>query len=103
MAHSGYRVLWLLSTRWGTLLLCGPACITRKWPFVQRFQDLPAERIEFIIRCWLRHWLRPKRGLARLLKATCVGTIVAASSAASPCWMNSDESRYACLVWLIVQ
>jgi hypothetical protein len=81
--RAAYRVLWLLSTRLGTLLLCGPACITGKVPFVQRFEDLPPQRIERILRSWLTNWIRPKRNLARILKAVCVGTLV--GQAGAPC------------------
>ena len=76
-----FRVLWLLSTRLGTLLLCGPACITADFPFVQRFADLPPRRVERILRGWLCHLLPPLRVLGRSLKGISMHVVVANASA----------------------
>jgi hypothetical protein len=75
------RVLWLLSTRLGTLLLCGPACITQQFPYVQRFSDLPAGRVERILHNWLRAWLRWKRVLCRALRGAAMLSVVGEASA----------------------
>ena len=69
------RLLWLLSTRLGTLLLCGPACITRDLPYVQRFADLPPRRAERVMRRWFRAWLHWKRLAARVVHATTLSAI----------------------------
>uniref|UniRef100_A0A0A9DCQ2 Long-chain-alcohol oxidase n=1 Tax=Arundo donax TaxID=35708 RepID=A0A0A9DCQ2_ARUDO len=53
-------VLWVLGTRLGTLALCGASrCLSWRFPFVRRFDELPAEQREGALRRWSRQTLLP--------------------------------------------
>jgi long-chain-alcohol oxidase len=53
-------VLWLLSTRLGSLALCRAAmCLSWPFPFVRRFVELPQERREGAMRSWSRQTMLP--------------------------------------------
>ena len=56
-------VLWVLSTRVGTLLLCGRLCLAGGgFPYVRKFADMPPERREAALQRWNRvRWLFPLR------------------------------------------
>ncbi|XP_010548742.1 PREDICTED: long-chain-alcohol oxidase FAO4B-like [Tarenaya hassleriana] len=45
-------VLKILSSRLGSLLLCGTLCIDAKWPFLHTFSQLPLHTREAILRAW---------------------------------------------------
>ncbi|XP_040384343.1 long-chain-alcohol oxidase FAO1-like [Oryza brachyantha] len=68
-------VLWLLSTRVGTLVLCGRECLSSSgagpFPSVRRFADMPVARREAALQRWSRaRWLFPLRiafGIAKIL------------------------------------
>jgi hypothetical protein len=45
-------ILCLLSTRLGTLLLCGRLSLCRKSPFIYQFKDMPLERREEVMKRW---------------------------------------------------
>ncbi|XP_066386982.1 long-chain-alcohol oxidase FAO2-like [Miscanthus floridulus] len=45
-------VLWILSTKVGTLALCGRLCISGKFPYVRKFADIPVERREEALSQW---------------------------------------------------
>jgi long-chain-alcohol oxidase len=45
-------VLWILSTKVGTLALCGRLCISGKFPYVRKFADMPVERREQALTRW---------------------------------------------------
>ncbi|KAL5542313.1 hypothetical protein UlMin_010023 [Ulmus minor] len=54
--------LWLLATRAGTLLLCGPICLGKKWPFIYTFSRLSLDKREKVTQKWLKiKFLTPVR------------------------------------------
>ncbi|RLN42522.1 long-chain-alcohol oxidase FAO1-like [Panicum miliaceum] len=53
-------VLWILSTKVGTLALCGWLCISGRFPYVYKFADMPVERREEVLKQWNKaRWLFP--------------------------------------------
>ncbi|XP_078427840.1 long-chain-alcohol oxidase FAO1-like [Wolffia australiana] len=61
--------LWALSTRLGTLLLCGSICFSRRFPFVSRFPELPPKKREKVLQSWSREtFFRPLRIVFLLVK-----------------------------------
>lgn len=50
-------VLTILSTRLGTLLLCGSLSFGDKWPFINTFSQISLEKREKVIQRWFKHWL----------------------------------------------
>jgi len=65
-------VLWVLSTRVGTLLLCGRLCVAGGFPYVRRFADMPPERREAALQRWNRvRWLFPLRIAFAIVKILC--------------------------------
>ncbi|XP_050219904.1 long-chain-alcohol oxidase FAO1 [Mercurialis annua] len=66
-------VLFLLSTRFGTLLLCGSLCLDTKWPFIHKFSSIPLERREKVLQKWLKHkLLTPIRFAFIYVKSICL-------------------------------
>ncbi|TVU02230.1 hypothetical protein EJB05_52284, partial [Eragrostis curvula] len=65
-------VLWVLSTRVGTLLLCGRLCATGEFPFVRKFADMPPAHREAALQRWNRvRWLFPLRIAFAIVKILC--------------------------------
>jgi long-chain-alcohol oxidase len=65
-------VLWVLSTRVGTLLLCGRLCVCGEFPYVRKFADMPVEAREAALQRWNRvRWLFPLRIAFALVKIIC--------------------------------
>ena len=65
-------VLWVLSTRVGTLLLCGRLCVAGGSPYIRRFADMPPERREAALQRWNRvRWLFPLRIAFAIVKILC--------------------------------
>ncbi|XP_021721880.1 long-chain-alcohol oxidase FAO1-like [Chenopodium quinoa] len=66
-------VLWLLSTRLGTLLLCGSLCFGKEWPYITKFSHLATERREKILQNWSCHkFFSPLRLVFFFLKSLCL-------------------------------
>ncbi|KAL2530299.1 Long-chain-alcohol oxidase FAO3 [Forsythia ovata] len=50
-------LLKILSTRLGTLLICGTLCFGNKWPYVNKFSCISLHKREAVIQYWFKHWL----------------------------------------------
>ncbi|XP_021800094.1 long-chain-alcohol oxidase FAO1 isoform X2 [Prunus avium] len=66
-------VLWVLSTRLGTLLLCGSLCFGERWPFILNFSSLSLEKRERLLQKWFKHrFLTPIRLAFVYIKFLCL-------------------------------
>ncbi|KAB2014762.1 hypothetical protein ES319_D09G249600v1 [Gossypium barbadense] len=48
-------VLLLLSTKVGTLLLCGSHCWGKEWPYINGFTSMPLAKREQVLQAWFKH------------------------------------------------
>ncbi|KAJ0035633.1 hypothetical protein Pint_25108 [Pistacia integerrima] len=66
-------ILMILSTKLGTFLLCGSLCLSKKWPFINRFSCMSFENREKVLQKWFKHWfLTPVRVAFMYIKALCL-------------------------------
>ncbi|KAG0491730.1 hypothetical protein HPP92_004773 [Vanilla planifolia] len=47
-------VLWMLTFRLGTLLLCGSLSFSQKFPFINKYSDVSTEKREEVLKKWCR-------------------------------------------------
>ncbi|KMZ74821.1 Long-chain fatty alcohol oxidase [Zostera marina] len=65
-------ILWALSTRIGTLLLCGFRCFSWRFPFIHSFSDMSLEKREQVLQRWTREtFFFPVRLAFLMLKMFC--------------------------------
>ncbi|XP_042478622.1 long-chain-alcohol oxidase FAO4A-like [Macadamia integrifolia] len=60
--------LWMLSTWFGTFLLCGTATLSTRFPYFHKFSQLPQKKREQIFLSWSLSFFYPLRMLFRALK-----------------------------------
>ncbi|WVY96243.1 hypothetical protein V8G54_028394, partial [Vigna mungo] len=65
-------ILWMLSTRLGTLLLCGSLCLSKKWPYIYNFSNISLDNREKVLQKWFKHrFLTPVRLAFLYVKVLC--------------------------------
>ncbi|KAI3984723.1 hypothetical protein MKX01_039340 [Papaver californicum] len=65
-------VLLMISTRLGTLLLCGSLCFSKEFPFVKNFKDISLEKRDRILQNWSRSkYLILTRAAFAMIKSFC--------------------------------
>ncbi|KAL1826037.1 hypothetical protein ACET3Z_012815 [Daucus carota] len=82
--------LMLLSTRLGSLLLCGFVCLDWNWPFIHKFSELPLKKREEVLLKWSSgtNKVLPLRLVFALFKAYCCYTAFA--------WTDENSRNQAC-------
>lgn len=86
-------LLKILSTRVGTLLICGIYCLGEKWPYINKFKDISVENREKVIQKWFKHrFLTPVRLVFVLLKLVCfyVFFSLVGENGKNPAWEAVD-------------
>ncbi|KAL6968171.1 long-chain-alcohol oxidase [Sarracenia purpurea var. burkii] len=69
-------VLRILSTRLGTLLLCGFHCFSWRWPFIHKFSEMSLEKRERMLQRWSRQSkFFPLRVTVHVFKVLCCSTL----------------------------
>ncbi|RDX72990.1 Long-chain-alcohol oxidase FAO4A, partial [Mucuna pruriens] len=61
-------VLWLLSTWFGTLIFCGVACLSTRFPFIHSYPELSMDKRQEIMRSWSLSYIRHYKMLFRTVK-----------------------------------
>ncbi|KAJ4955942.1 hypothetical protein NE237_012725 [Protea cynaroides] len=82
-------ILWLLSTRLGTLLICGFLCFGSRWPFIHKFSEISLQKRELILINWSKErFLVPLRGVFLIIKVFCFFTFFSQTDETSknPAW-----------------
>ncbi|XP_019188521.1 PREDICTED: long-chain-alcohol oxidase FAO2-like isoform X2 [Ipomoea nil] len=82
-------VLIMLSTRLGSLMLCGHVCFDGRWPFILKFSELGLHQREAILQKWSRETLLlPLRVAFLLIKMACFYTFLSWTdeSCNNPAW-----------------
>ncbi|XP_058198010.1 long-chain-alcohol oxidase FAO2 [Rhododendron vialii] len=85
----GSLVLKILSTRLGTLLLCGFICLDWRWPFLHNFSQLSLGKREIVLQKWSRQSYFPILRVAFfLMKILCIYTFfsLADENSRNPAW-----------------
>ncbi|CAM0956816.1 unnamed protein product [Alopecurus aequalis] len=81
--------LWLLCTRLGTLALCGRLCVSRDFPYVRRFADMPVDRREEALKRWTgARWLIHLKIAFAIVKSICLNVFytTVTENSENPCW-----------------
>ncbi|KAL3582589.1 hypothetical protein D5086_016921 [Populus alba] len=66
-------VLWLLSTRLGTFLLCGSLCFGERWLCIKNFSSISLDKREKVLQKWFkRRFFTPIRAAFVYVKVLCV-------------------------------
>ncbi|KAL9331323.1 hypothetical protein ACSQ67_000933 [Phaseolus vulgaris] len=66
-------ILWMLSTRLGTLLLCGTLCLSKKWPCIHNFSNISLDNREKVLQKWFKHrFFTPIRLAFLYVKVLCL-------------------------------
>ncbi|KAJ8768441.1 hypothetical protein K2173_021594 [Erythroxylum novogranatense] len=66
-------VLWALSTRLGTFLLCGSLCVDDKWPYIKKFASMSLDKREKVLQSWFKsRFLTPIRLAFIYVKILCL-------------------------------
>ncbi|KAJ4950154.1 hypothetical protein NE237_026986 [Protea cynaroides] len=63
-----FLTLWLLSTWYGTFLLCGIASLSSSFPYFHKFSELPQKKREQIVLSWSLSFIYPMRMFFKTLK-----------------------------------
>ncbi|XP_031267666.1 long-chain-alcohol oxidase FAO1 [Pistacia vera] len=82
-------ILMILSTKLGTFLLCGSLCLSKKWPFINRFSCMSFENREKVLQKWFKHWfLTPVRVAFMYIKALCLFVFLSRvdENGSNPAW-----------------
>ncbi|KDP40361.1 hypothetical protein JCGZ_02359 [Jatropha curcas] len=82
-------VLLALSTRLGTLLLCGSLCFGEKWPYLNTFSSISLDKREKIMQKWFKNrFFTPIRLVFQLIKVGCLYTFFAQAdeNGKNPAW-----------------
>ncbi|XP_055813733.1 long-chain-alcohol oxidase FAO1 [Solanum dulcamara] len=66
-------LLRMLSTRIGSLLLCGLFCLGKSWPYINKFSAIPLEKREIVMQKWFKNrFLTPVRLAFVFIKFLCL-------------------------------